>query len=71
MLPFSQFQKVNFFTNVGFRLAEHDIVEGTLIFDRATNVGYPALNMDVSKAQGVITSLSYKHLFEHNVWNTW
>ena len=71
VLPFSQFQKVNFFTNVGFKLAEHDIVEGTLIFDRATNVGYPALNMDVSKAQGVITSLSYKHLFEHTVWNTW
>ncbi len=71
VLPFSQFQKVNFFTNAGLRLTEHDIVEGTLIFDRATNVGYPALNMDVSKAQGVITSLSYKHLFEHAVWNTW
>lgn len=71
VLPFSQFQKVNAFTNVGFRLTESDVVEGTFIFDKATNVGYPALNMDVSKAQGIITSLSYKHLFEHDVWNTW
>ena len=50
-LPFSQFQKVNFFTNAGLRLTGHDIVEGTLIFDMATDVGYPALNMDVSKVR--------------------
>lgn len=71
VLPFSQFRKVNFFANAGLRLAEHDIMEGTFIFDRASNVGYPALNMDVAKAQGIIASLSYKHLFEHDVWSTW
>ena len=71
VLPFSQFRKVNAFVNAGLRLAERDVMEGTFIFDRATDVGYPALNMDVSKAQGVITSLSYKHLFEHTVWSTW
>ena len=69
-LQFSQFQKVNIFTNAGLRLAEKDMLEATFIFDRATNVGYPALNMDVAKAEGLITSLSYKHLFSRASWET-
>jgi iron complex outermembrane receptor protein len=69
-LQFSQFQKVNVFTNAGWRLAEKDLLEATLIFDRATDVGYPALNMDVAKAEGLITSLSYKHLFPNASWET-
>ena len=69
-LQFSQFQKVNVFTNAGFRLAEKDMLEATFIFDRATDVGYPALNMDVAKAEGLITSLSYKHLFRKASWET-
>ena len=69
-LLFSQFQKVNVFTNAGLRLAEKNMLEATFIFDRATNVGYPALNMDVAKAEGFITSLSYKHLFRKASWET-
>ena len=69
-LQFSQFQKVNVFTNAGLRLAEKDMLEATFIFDRATDVGYPALNMDVAKAEGLITSLSYKHLFPRASWET-
>ena len=70
-LDFSQFQKVNAFVNGGLRLAEHDMTEATFIFDRATNVGYPALNMDVAKAEAFITSLSYKHLFQDNRIESW
>ncbi len=69
-LQFSQFQKVNVFTNTGLRLAEKDLLEATFIFDRATDVGYPALNMDVAKAEGFISSLSYKHLFRNASWET-
>ena len=69
-LEFSQFRKVNVFTNAGLRLAEKDMMEATFIFDRATDVGYPALNMDVAKAEGLITSLSYKHLFRKASWET-
>ena len=69
-LQFSQFQKVNVFTNAGLRLAEKDMLEATFIFDRATDVGYPALNMDVAKAEGLITSLAYKHLFAKASWET-
>lgn len=62
-LNFSQFQKVNAFCNFGFRPAENQTVEGAVIYDCATNVGYPALAMDVAKAEAIIASLSYKHTY--------
>ena len=70
-VQFSKFQKVNAFANAGVKLADRDIVEGTFIFDRATDVGYPALNMDVAKAQAFITSLSYRHLWTQGFLNSW
>ena len=70
-VDFSQFSKVNAFANLGTRLSENNIIEGTFIYDRASDVGYPALNMDVSKAEAFITSLSYKRLFQHPVLNSW
>jgi len=70
-VEFSQFQKVNAFANAGVRLTEKDVVEGTFIFDRATDVGYPALNMDVAKAEAFITSLSYRHQWLEGFLNSW
>ena len=70
-VSFSQFQKVNAYDNFGFRLSPQDAIEGTFIFDRATNVGYPALNMDVAKAEAFITSLSYKRLWEERLVQSW
>lgn len=68
---FSQFQKVNAFTNFGVQPADGHIVEATVIFDRATNVGYPALTMDVSDATGVITSLAYRRQWEQHWLERW
>ena len=65
-VDFSKFQKVNAFVNGGYRVAVNDAIEGTFIYDRASDVGYPALNMDVAKAEAFITSLAYKHLFPSN-----
>lgn len=70
-VDYSQFQKINTFVNCGYRLATNDAIESTLIFDRATDVGYPALNMDVAKAEAIITSLAYKHLFQRSVLESW
>lgn len=70
-LQFSQFQKVNAFLNGGYQFPPsrgdgRGALEATFIYDRATDVGYPALNMDVAKAEAFITSLAYKHLFPTN-----
>lgn len=70
-LPFSQFQKMNVFANLGARIASNDIVEATVIYDRATDVGYPALNMDVAKVEGFITSLSHTHNFRNPLLSSW
>jgi iron complex outermembrane receptor protein len=63
---FSQFQKYNISTVVGFKSGENGAIIGSVIYDKATDVGYPALTMDVSKAEALITSLSYeqKHINE-------
>jgi iron complex outermembrane receptor protein len=58
---YSQFTKYNFSAVSGFRLSEHQNLQGSLIYDKATDVGYPALPMDVSSAEALITSLKYEH----------
>ena len=47
---FSQFKKMNFSVTSGFKLTKNKWIEGSLIYDKATDVGYPALPMDVSLA---------------------
>lgn len=59
-VAFSQFGKVNFSVNSGYKLAEDKSISTALIFDEARDVGYPALTMDVSLARALIGSLSYK-----------
>ena len=71
VVDFSQFQKVNAYDNFGFRLSSLDAIEGTFIFDRATDVGYPALNMDVAKAEAFITSLAYNRRWEERLVQSW
>ncbi|MDR3180620.1 MAG: hypothetical protein LBT61_01660 [Prevotellaceae bacterium] len=58
-IAFSQYAKNNFFTNLGYVVAGGKAIEGTLIYDRASDVGYPALAMDVKTAEGLISSLNY------------
>ena len=71
IVDFSQFEKLNLFTNAGYRLSNNRILEGTIIFDVASNVGYPALTMDVKSAKGLITSLSYREENISNVFSSW
>jgi len=58
---FSQFNKTNFSNTFGFKLKENKIIETSLIYDKATDIGYPALPMDVSLAEAIITSLKYEY----------
>lgn len=64
---FSQFQKINVSAISGFRWNANKIIEASLIYDKATNVGYPALSMDVSLAEAIIASvkLDYKPASEY------
>ncbi len=58
---YSGFKKLNMSAIAGYKAGEHRQLEASLIFDRASDVGYPALPMDVSLAQAYIASLEYMH----------
>ncbi|MCO6481390.1 MAG: TonB-dependent receptor [Flavobacteriales bacterium] len=61
-VDFSQFTKYNLSAIAGYRPGEGKEVEASVIFDKATDVGYPGLPMDVSLAQALIGSVQYRHL---------
>lgn len=59
-VAFSQFRKLNTSATAGVRITPRGILEGSVIYDKATDVGYPALPMDVSLAEALITSVRYE-----------
>ena len=56
----SQFEKLNTYTNFGYQFSNSRIIESSIIFDNTSNIGYPALTMDVKTARAWIASLSYR-----------
>ena len=68
---FSQFKKLNFSFTSGFKLSKNKLVEASLIYDKATDVGYPALPMDVSIAEAIITSLKYEYMPLNSIVVNW
>ncbi|MGE5944939.1 MAG: TonB-dependent receptor plug domain-containing protein [Flavobacteriales bacterium] len=58
---YSQFEKYNVSLQSGYKLNSNHSVDANVIFDKATNVGYPALTMDVSLARALITSLAHNY----------
>ena len=58
---YSQYEKFNISTTAGFKVSDQGAIITSLIYDRANDVGYPALPMDVSLARAAIGSVSYVH----------
>jgi iron complex outermembrane receptor protein len=58
---FSQYNKYNFSAIAGYKISATEKIGATLIYDKATDVGYPALPMDVSLAKAIIGSVSYEY----------
>lgn len=63
----SQFKKLNTSLGVAYKTSELSLVRLDGIFDMAKDVGFPALPMDLWLSRGLITSVSYKQLFEKSV----
>lgn len=53
------------------KLSENKLIEAAVIYDKATDVGYPALPMDVSLAEALITSLKFQMLPESEFLKSW
>lgn len=59
-VPFSQFTKYNVSGTFGTFLNHQNLIEASVIYDKATDVGYPALPMDVSLAEAFISSIKHE-----------
>jgi iron complex outermembrane recepter protein len=66
---FSQFRKMNLSSTAGFLYDKNKYFEGAVIYDKATDVGYPALPMDVSLAEALITSLKFEYVPMGSIFN--
>ncbi|WP_163400480.1 TonB-dependent receptor plug domain-containing protein [Flavobacterium fluviatile] len=60
----SQYKKFNTSLGLAYKTSELSSVRFDAIFDMAKDVGYPALPMDLWLSRALITSASYKQLFE-------
>ena len=72
-VPHSQFHKFNTSLGLAYKTSELSSVRVDAIFDQAKDVGFPALPMDLWLSRAIITSATYKQLFENGfvrVWDT-
>jgi iron complex outermembrane receptor protein len=60
-IPYSQFHKFNISETIGVKLNDKNLAEASVIYDKATDVGYPALPMDISLAEAIIGSVKHKY----------
>ena len=67
----SQYKKFNTSLGVGHKTSELSSLRFEAIFDVAKDVGYPALPMDLWLSRAIITSVSYKQLFEEQFIKAW
>ena len=70
-IDFSQFTKYNISAAAGYNINKKNILEATAIYDKAINVGYPALPMDVSLAEAKIVALSYQYVSYNSAVSNW
>lgn len=70
-IDYSQFTKYNISGTLGYLATEHDVLEASVIYDKATNVGYPALPMDVSLAEALISSVKYEKKHLSDLFSNW
>lgn len=69
-IKYSQFQKWNASVISGYQF-QNKLIEGSVIFDEANDVGYPALPMDISLARALITSFKYEVAPKSGLLNHW
>lgn len=60
-IKYSQFSKFNASGIFGYAINPTNTAEAAVIYDKATDVGYPALPMDVSLAEALITSIKHTY----------
>lgn len=71
MVNHSQFNKFNTSLGLAYKTGELSSIRVDAIYDKAKDVGFPALPMDLWLSRAMITSASYKQLFEDGFLKVW
>lgn len=67
----SQYNKFNTSLGLAYKAGPLSSVRIDAIYDRAKDVGFPALPMDLWLSRAIITSASYKQIFEEGLLKIW
>ena len=67
----SQYNKFNTSLGLAYKTSPLSSVRVDALFDKATDVGFPALPMDLWLSRAIITSAAYKQLFEDGLVRAW
>ncbi len=67
----SQYQKFNTSLGLAYKTSPLSSVRVDAIFDKAKDVGFPALPMDLWLSRAAITSAAYKQLYEDGLMRAW
>ena len=68
---YSQFEKYNISLQTGYKPSENHSIDANVIYDKATDIGYPALPMDVSLAEATIASLTHNYKSDSTAIKNW
>lgn len=67
----SQYNKFNTSLGLSYKTSELSSIKLDAIYDKASDVGFPALPMDLWLSRALITSATYKQLFEEGLLRVW
>lgn len=60
-IEFSQFEKINTSANLAYQLSKKEVLRINFLYDRAQDVGYPSLPMDVGIAEATVAGINYQN----------
>lgn len=67
----STYNKLNTSLGLAYKTGVNSAIRVDAIYDRAKDVGFPALPMDLWLSRALITSAAYKQLFENKLVQVW
>ena len=68
---YSQYRKINTTANFAYQLSKKEVLKVNFLYDKALDVGYPALPMDVGIAEATVIGANYQNFHSGKYINHW
>mgnify|MGYP001587300483 CR=1 FL=1 len=70
-VEFSHYQKMNTTANFAYKLSKKEVLKVNFLYDKAVDVGYPSLPMDVGIAEATVAGVNYQNFNSGKLINNW